>query len=518
MSETVRKSLTSTLRGTAFILFGAVGSMVVWFVVKVILARTITKEELGIYSLATSIASAVITISCSGIGDGITRFASMYLADDKEADARAASIATTQLSFWTGIILSIAVFFLAPMIARYGFYMPNLAVPIQIVAFTIFFSQVTQILTGIVRAYADTAAYIINMVGQPVLFSIGFGITLLLSKSLDGVLYAHLATSAILFAVIMLYTKKRLGFNPLQLRGGKHTLEILRFSLPLVGAAVVGMIFTWTDTFMVGRYCKAEDVGVFNIAITLARTLPFVLSGMGFILMPVASDLFAKNQHAELLRTYQVLTKWVFFLTLPMFFVTFFFPEPTTVLLFGDKYSDSAMPLRILSIGMIVNVFFGANYTILLVYGLSRTIFQITAASALLNVALNYMLIKGLGLGVVGAAVSTSLAYIFNSLLSASLLYRFSKIHPFTIQYLRPLIHTAAASALIFALSRILPLSVWLLPLYFVLFIVGFASIFLLTKSIDPEDIFLFDSVTAKTGLRAPRLREFLLRHSKIQA
>lgn len=514
MSKTVEKSLSSAIKGTTFIIASAMGAIVLWFIVKVVLARAITKEELGFYSIATALTSALVTIASSGIGEGITRYTSMYLASGEEGEARAASISSINFSILIGLIFSILLYVFAPEIAELGFIMPALTIPLKIISASVMFSLITMTLVSIARGYSDLSPYVINMIGQPVFYVIGIGAVLILSLPFSWVMYTFLITSMLLCALVSIYTSQRLKFNPYRLRGGKHLRKILEFSYPLMGASVVGMIFMWTDTFMLGRYTSADNVGVFNISVTLARTLPFLLSGLSYVLMPIAVELYARQHHHEILRIYQVLTKWVFFITLPLFFILFFFPEPTTTFLFGMKYQDAALPLRILALGLMINVFFGANSTILMVYGLSKTIFNITAASALLNVVLNYILIKQFGLGVQGAAMATSISYIFNSIISAIALMRYNRIHPFTMQYIRPLVFSTLTGLAIYLFSLSFTYTIWYLPLYFVIFISGFVVSFLITRSVDEEDIFLFDSVVSKSGADLPRLRAFLIRFS----
>ena len=62
------------------------------------------------------------------------------------------------------------------------------------------------------------------------------------------------------------------------------------------------------------------------------------------------------------------------------------------------------------------------------------------------------------------------------------------------------------------ALSQSLPLYFWILPLYFILFVGGYVLSLFLTRSLDREDIAMFETVSEKTGLRMGLIRRLIRR------
>jgi O-antigen/teichoic acid export membrane protein len=102
--------------------------------------------------------------------------------------------------------------------------------------------------------------------------------------------------------------------------------------------------------------------------------------------------------------------------------------------------------------------------------------------------------------GITGAALATMTSYILINLLYSLSLLRHSHIHPFTVAYLRPAAGAAITGFAIYAVARSLPLSFCMLPLYFLLFVGGYAASLLITKGIEREDIFIFQEVMKKLG------------------
>ena len=114
---------------------------------------------------------------------------------------------------------------------------------------------------------------------------------------------------------------------------------------------------------------------------------------MGFVYVPVTSRLWGQNETAPLGSIYEVLTKWCFLLTFPLFALIFVYPEYFITKLYGAQYVSGATALRILALGFIANSYFGFNYHTLLASGDSDFLMKCSVASAGINVAVNFMFI-----------------------------------------------------------------------------------------------------------------------------
>jgi O-antigen/teichoic acid export membrane protein len=182
----------------------------------------------------------------------------------------------------------------------------------------------------------------------------------------------------------------------------------------------------------------------------------------------------------------------------------------TITFLFGERFLDSAAPLKILSFGYLFTAFVGANSMLLLVFNLSKAVMRISVAGAFLNVLLNYVCIKQLGLGIEGAALSTMVSLLAVSSGYSAALFRHSGMHPISAGYIKPVIGSAVIGLIIYAAAKSLPLHSWMLPVYFLLYIFGYIASLILTRSLDTEDIFLFEKVMEKAGLAPEATRKML--------
>jgi O-antigen/teichoic acid export membrane protein len=490
MSERVNSSLKTAVKGTTIVLAGSVVSLLLWFSSKVLIVRSTTKEEFGIYSLAVAVVSVLAMLAAMGLPEGVARFVSIRLGEGNRGEADSVSVTALRISFVSGIGFYIVLFLFSSPVSKHIFYMPQLAPALRVISVFLPLTILSNIIGSILRGH--------NIIGPKVLF-------------LDvGQPLSPLSMAAVLL-FMGIYTFKRLGLNPFSASLGRAK-DLLKFALPLLFSGLAGLVMMWTDTLMVGRYLDAVNVGVYNVSVTLVRLLIVPLSAITFVFMPLAGAMYAKEQHSELNRTYQVLTKWTFFATLPIFFVLFFFPEMTITTLFGERFVTSSPSLRILSLGFLFHTFLGVNSMLLIVMGMSRAIMNISFFAAFLNIVLNYVLIKHLGMGIEGAALATAISYVALNVVTSAVVYKQSRMHPLTAKYLRPVVGSAGVGLLVYLLAKSLPLHLWMMPLYLVLFILCYLLSLILTRSIEKEDIALFDAVRERTGIHMDFIRKFLIK------
>jgi O-antigen/teichoic acid export membrane protein len=510
MSETVDSSLKKAAKGTTLILASIASSQLLWFFIKILIVRNTTKVDFGIYSLVLTVLSVISAVILLGIPSGLSRFVSVHLGEEKREEAYYTARAGMQMLLPLGLMCFAAIYLSSGFIARKVFYTPELAVPLKIISFLIPFSVAGGVAGGVLLGFGIIRHRVLSDVLTPVLYLVLLFVAILLGLHLKGILYSFVLSGAAISVLVVVYGVQKLGARPFVPKAGRRHMQLLKFSVPLLASTIMSLALMWADTLMLGRYDTPSAVGTYSVSVSLVKLLLFPLSALGYVFLPIASEIYATNRAEELKRVYQILTKWVFAATLPIFFVLVFFPEMTITLLFGTRFVDASLSLRILSVGFMLNAFLGTNGMLLMVLGLTKTIMNISIIGATINVFLNYLLIKRLGMGITGAAIATMASYIIINLLYSLSLLRYNGMHPFTSAYLKPLVGAALMGVAIYALAKSVPLQFWMLPVYFLLFMGGYAASLLITRSLEREDIFIFREVIGKMGIDGARVLGFL--------
>ncbi|MFQ5884130.1 MAG: flippase, partial [Thermoplasmata archaeon] len=292
----------------------------------------------------------------------------------------------------------------------------------------------------------------------------------------------------------------------------KVTKELLIFSLPLLVSALFSIILSWTDTIAVGYFKGVIDVGIYNAALPIAMFVPILLNGMAYIYLPVVTKLRAQNRLDEIKRMYVITTKWIFSLTYPLFLVLVLFPKPVLGFLFGVGYVVGTLALQILVIGFFIHTFLGLNASTLLSLGETKYLMGTSIVASLVNIALNVVLVPRMG--IVGAAVATSLSLVLLNILISSKCYLGYRIHPFTRKYLSPILVSIPAVLIVYTITKLLVVeeTIWLLPILLVIFFVIYFVSLLLTRGFDREDLTMIVSIERKLGVDFKNVKKILKR------
>lgn len=504
MLQMIHASLAKAAKETALIFIGGAVSLLLGIISKIIIAHYTTTEEFGYYSLSIAVVSVFALLSTLGLHEGVARQVSVLLGGNDQCLAAIMARDAQRIGLVSGSILFLILFLLSPVIARYLFHMPQLEPLLRVISVFVPLSVLVQIKLGILRGRGIMWPQIYQGIGQSLVFLCILCLFLTLSLPFISVIYAYILSALAALFIVARPKSEDSWWDFLSFRADKglHSpTTLLKLSLPLLVVNITGVILSWADCLILGRYTGATDVAEYSVGMTLARSLEFPLVAFAFVFMPIAGELFAKKKMNELKRTYQILTKWILIATLPLFFVFICFPELTIGALFGNRFTSSVLSLRILSFGFLSSTFWGANGVLLVALGMSRLLMKVNLFGALLNVLLNFALIKGGGYGMTGAALASMLSIGFMNITASALIYKETSIHPLSASYLRSIAVSSVMLVLFIIFAHYLPKTTWLLPFYFISIVVVLFASLLFSRSLDKEDFLLLESVMIKAGI-----------------
>jgi O-antigen/teichoic acid export membrane protein len=515
MSEIVTQSLQKIAKGTGIVFIGSLAGLFLAFIGRLMIARYGTVSEYGVFSLALVILNICVVISTLGLQRGVTRSIAYAIGKNEYEKIQGFISASVWLSIAASLTLGLILFLTSGSIAISIFHEPALTAPLKIFSIAIPFFTLSSVLVSIFLGFGRVQAKVyFQDILRNVLFTILLLAVILLSLSFTSVFYAYTLSLAIPCLLLVIYTVKYL---PSSIRytakptnnANPIARELLFFSLPLLGVAMLQMMIAWTDTLMLGSFKSTAEVGLYNAAYPLANFISSPLSALLVIYMPITSGLYAQGLMPEMRRNFAILTKWLCSLSLPLFLILFLFPEAVLNFLFGANYIFAANALRILSIGYIINNFLGPNGSTLIAIGESKFMMWATAATAILNIGLNIALIPTLG--IVGAAIASVVAITSINLIRCWKLYSLSKAQPLSKNLIKPTLASLVLIFLIyFILREFLTVTPWMLPLLFILYYALYSSAILFTKSFDLEDINLLLAIERKMGINFRRTKNLL--------
>jgi hypothetical protein len=118
-------------------------------------------------------------------------------------------------------------------------------------------------------------------------------------------------------------------------------------------------------------------------------------------------------------------------------------------------------------------------------------------------------------LGIVGAVIAPAISLVTLNALKSTQILRIHKIHPFTMNYLKPVVTSAAFIFIVYLLVKNFfstSITIWLLILLFLLFLAIYGLCLLITRSFDKADIMMIQEMEKVAGINATSIKRIMKR------
>ncbi|MBL4812929.1 MAG: polysaccharide biosynthesis C-terminal domain-containing protein [Rhodobacteraceae bacterium] len=192
--------------------------------------------------------------------------------------------------------------------------------------------------------------------------------------------------------------------------------------LPLATISGLQIVSQQTDLIMLGIWRAPAEIGFYKVAVSGAALTTFGLTVLNMVLAPQFAKLKATGNDEELSRLAAKGAVLSLLFTLPMVLLFAVFGTEILVLLYGQAYADSAVPLVIISGGLALTASLGMTGIFISMTGLERFGAMAWFIAALTNVVLNAIVIPRFGMN--GAAVATVISTFLASSFMWVAIYR----------------------------------------------------------------------------------------------
>lgn len=245
--------------------------------------------------------------------------------------------------------------------------------------------------------------------------SVAFSVLFVVGLGMDwqGRGYAQLLV-ALVFAVISLYCLLRSGWFRFEINRG-YLRDALLVSLPIIPHAMAGFIIDTTDRIMITNMVGISDTGIYSVGAQIGMIMLFITASFNMAWVPWLYD---KLKNGDSVCKEKIVSfTYLYCLALLLLAVSLGYLAPWFFSVFiGKEFTSGSGYVFWIALGyafngmymMVTNYLFYAEKTYL--------VSTATFASALVNVAASYLLIKMNG--AIGAAQGAMLAHLCSFLLT----------------------------------------------------------------------------------------------------
>ena len=189
--------------------------------------------------------------------------------------------------------------------------------------------------------------------------------------------------------------------------------RILKFSYPALISSGSLYVINWVDIVVIKAVVGTDGVGIYHISYTGFLLLCSMGITMNTLFLPKMVSLRVQEKESGI-RLYLedgiplILILWGAVLSVGALFVPWAVPA-----ILGKAYAFSAQPLVVLMLASFFQFTSMALASIITAYDLMLPIHGVNIATAAINVGLDLLLVPALG--IIGAAWSTAIAFMFNA-------------------------------------------------------------------------------------------------------
>jgi O-antigen/teichoic acid export membrane protein len=404
-----------------WIFSGSTFALILSIITSPVMAYYLGASGLGLWVMLFAITS-LLGVTNLGIPGATIKYVAEY-KDNKNKLYQVAS-ASFIISIILGIITAVALFITADIITGI-FDMPSLTPLFKLFLLTIPFNYMVGSVIATLNGLREMKLVsLLNVTSG----SLNFGLILIpiiLGYGLKGAVIG-LVIATIIYAFIAMFFFRNFIFHLTFSKFRETAKKLLHFGIQTVMSGIVSIILYRIDVLMIGYFMTSTEVGIYSVAIGIARMIWIIPQSINTVSYPTFSYYWGKGEHDVVNKIFDTGLKYSACMLAPIGLGLAIFGKDAILLLYGNTFLPAVLPLQILLIGTVVSGTWRSIGTIFSAVGRVDLGYKIPPLTAIPNILLNYTLIPYYGM--LGAAIATTLSFFINLSVSAYLAKRIVRV------------------------------------------------------------------------------------------
>jgi O-antigen/teichoic acid export membrane protein len=421
--------LKKGLRGVVILFTLTILASIVGYATRAILARGLEPSQYGLFYSAYSLIMFLLLFTNIGFPSALVKYVSEFKAKKEYGKVKFTILLTSITRIIITLVVAIILFILSNILAKY-YFKNNLASSVIII-----FSVIIIVMT-LNRILENTFNSIQNNLFMGLVdfcikfFLLIFIIIFIFSGFAKNALlptYALLIAVILAFIVFIVPSIKQTKILKVKAEKSKKLVKkLFVFASASFLTSLSYMVISHVDTIMLTSFRSLEEVGIYNVVLPTVTLISLVGVSIGKVFFPMASELWTHKLKDKLRIGFELLRKYTLIIVTPLSLVMLTFPKTLINLLFGSNYTSGYLAMQILALGVIFSTIAIVSNSLLKGIGKPKEVTKILLTAALFNIITNALLIPLLG--IVGAAITTTLSFLIMMLMSSIKIKKFVKI------------------------------------------------------------------------------------------
>jgi O-antigen/teichoic acid export membrane protein len=416
----------SQVRGSTLLVVGRVVTLLLTTVTQVVVVRALTKTDFGAFSYALALAAAGRTVLSLGQGRLLSRFMAKY-EEHRDYDRMFGAVVLAVGTILVTSVVGLALFLVFPN-QLMDTHDPATVQVVLILVILAPLEALDQVFVSIFAVFSAPGAIFF----RKYLFTPGLRLVVVLALAFTGSSVTFLAIGYVAAGIVGLAVSVAVLVRVLRERGVLQHMRprrvklpfrsVFAFSTPLITGELLQLSLVVGGVVVLAHFQPAAEVASYRAVFNPARLNTAVLAAFVPLFLPLAARLFERGDIEGLRRAYWHTGAFVAVLTFPIFALTGPLAHDLTHVLFGERYSGSAVILGLLSIGYYFNTALGFNAYTLQVCERLRFLVGVNVSIAALNIGLSLLLVPRFG--AVAVAIANLVALVAQNVVNQLALRR----------------------------------------------------------------------------------------------
>lgn len=412
------------VKGTLWGMAGSLLLKIISFVYFILIAHFFSQEDIGTFYLALSIVGVLGIFADLGISFAFQRFIPYYLGKGEKTKAFALLKGAYILVIGLSLTITLLVLAAADNISKF-YQNEQLGLSLYVMALNFVINSVFLLNTYAFVSFKRMREQTISFNAQNflklaltsvLLFALGSNVLALSWGFVLATLGAAIWSLRALWKVI-----KDEGMHGSIGMGEIFEIikEIIPFGIIISIISSMWVIVSSTDRIMLGYMLDPEkaasEIAVYSFAVTLAWMVILFTGVTSTIFLPIISELHAKGKKNEMERLSSFAVRWTMILMAPTAIIFLIFPGELLDMMYGSEYAAGKTVMVLFAIAGFVRGASLIHSSIFAALRMLKVELKIAVIAALVNVALNLVLIPAYGID--GAAFASAAALMLVSVL-----------------------------------------------------------------------------------------------------
>jgi O-antigen/teichoic acid export membrane protein len=400
---------------------GSIIGQAVSFFLLPLYTRYLTPADYGVMALVDVARGLIGLVISLGLVNALARFYYEY----EEKKERNLVISSAYWVVFTVIVVSLpVVWYLSSILSGLMFHTIEYTKIFQVALLSLLFGLLVDLGMDYLRVRAQSVKFVqITLVRMVFVVSCNIYFIVVLQTGVIGIFYSSLLSSLLFSIILTVLVLRKTGFG----FSVAYAKEMIHYSFPLIFSNIFRVIVNESDKLFINYFFSPFETGIYSIAqkvgtsLHVLLTTPFLQAYLPRRFQ-IMKEPDAREEYANIL-DYYLLAICISGVLLSVF------SREIVIIMTSKEYYTAAAYIPAIILSMVV---FGMKYHFeigIVIEKKTKYIAYINAFSCAVNVGLNWLLIKRLG--IVGAIISVNISYLITTLLNLAVTQRlfFVKFH-----------------------------------------------------------------------------------------